>query len=260
MKEERLAVNALPDARMLVDEQKRVLLLTGPVTRYDHGVIGDSIEASSITLLESAPSPGIVRVIDIEPPDVIEGIMPIWADINGDSVREIIVTLSDPTLGAKIVIYSEQGDRIAESAPAGTGYRWRNQLAVAPFGSPGEQMLVDVLKPHLDGIVEFFSLKGRTLDLEAEIPGFTSHVRGSRNLDLGIAGDFDADRRVDVLVPDKSLKSLRGISLYLENANQAWSLPLPAKLASNLIAVRNSKGQILVGAGLENGELFIWQP
>jgi len=45
-----LAINALPDARLLVDEEERLVLLTDPTSRYAHGVLGDRLEAGSITL------------------------------------------------------------------------------------------------------------------------------------------------------------------------------------------------------------------
>ena len=50
-----LAVNALPDARILVDEAGRLLLLTDPTADYGHGVLGDEIEAASVTLVETSP-------------------------------------------------------------------------------------------------------------------------------------------------------------------------------------------------------------
>ena len=53
--ESRLEVGALPGARTLIDEDQRLLLLTGPTDRYPHGVLGDRIEASSVTLVETEP-------------------------------------------------------------------------------------------------------------------------------------------------------------------------------------------------------------
>ena len=52
----RLAVDALPGARLLVDEQERVLLLTRPSSRYPHGIAGGHLKATEITLLETCPS------------------------------------------------------------------------------------------------------------------------------------------------------------------------------------------------------------
>ncbi|MDB4798220.1 hypothetical protein OAH36_01325, partial [Verrucomicrobia bacterium] len=44
-----LPVDALPDARIVSDGQNRVAILSGPTDSYQHGVLGDRIEAMSIT-------------------------------------------------------------------------------------------------------------------------------------------------------------------------------------------------------------------
>ena len=80
----RLAVDALPDARLLADGQERVLLLTKPSSRYPHGIAGGTLEAPEITLMETSPSLQVVTQIFIPGQRVVEGISPIWADLNGD--------------------------------------------------------------------------------------------------------------------------------------------------------------------------------
>lgn len=107
----RLEVAALPDARILVDERDRLLLLTDPTDRYAHGILGDTLEASSITLIESTPAPRVVTTITMPAPQVIEGIAPLWADLNGDGQREIIVTASNDTQGAQVIAFAENGTR-----------------------------------------------------------------------------------------------------------------------------------------------------
>jgi len=121
----RLAVDALPDARLLVDGQERVLLLTKPSSRYPHGISGDTLEAAEITLLETSPSLQVVTQISIPGQRVVEGITPIWADLNGDGQWEIIVTLSDAEQGAQVVVYSESGKQVAAGPAVGRGNRWR---------------------------------------------------------------------------------------------------------------------------------------
>ena len=106
-------MDALPDARLLVEEQERVLLLTTPSSRYPHGIAGDQVEATEITLLETRPSLKAVTRISIPGQRVVEGISPIWADLNGDGQREIFVTISDGEQSAQVVVYSESGDQLA---------------------------------------------------------------------------------------------------------------------------------------------------
>jgi hypothetical protein len=256
----RLAVNGLPDARILVDERQRLLLLTDPTGRYDHGVLGDDIEAGSITLVETQPVPKVVQKIIIEPPSVIEGIAPMWVDITGDGMREIIVTRSDVNQGAQTVVFDEDGGEVATGPAIGRGYRWRNQLAVASFGPHGELEFVDVLTPHIGGVVEFFRLSGGFLDLVAQQPGFTSHVIGTRNLDMALAGDFDGDGYVEVLLPTQDRSVLGAIRRTMDGAQVVWSLPVGGIVSTNLTAVSFPGGGIAVGVGREDGVLRVWVP
>lgn len=260
IEETRLAVDALLDARLLVDETGRLLFLSDPTGRYDHGVLGDAVEAASITLIDTNPEPHVSLKIDIPPPAVIEGIAPIWADITGDGRREIIVTLSSPGEGAHIVIYNENGELLASGPPIGQSYRWRNQLAVAPTAPDGELEFVDVLTPHIGGVVEFYQLSGQELQILAQLPGYTSHIIGSRNLDMALAGDFDGDHTVEVLLPDQSRTELGAIRRTADGAELAWTLPVGSKISTNLAAVSLPGGRIAVGVGRNDGVLRVWVP
>lgn len=260
IEEKRLAVDALPDARLLLDERGRLLLLTKPTTSYDHGVLGDAVEASGIALIETRPEPRISLKIDIPPPAVVEGMAPIWADITGDDRREIIVTQSSQTDGAQILLFDENGERLASGLPIGQGYRWRNQLAVAPTGPNGELELVDVLTPHIGGAVEFFQLSGNELTVLAQFPGYTSHVIGSRNLDMALTGDFDGDQRIEVLLPDQSRTALGAVRRTSDGAELTWTLPVGGEVSSNLAAVSFLDGRIAVGVGRNDAVLRIWTP
>lgn len=255
-----MVVEALSDARLLIDEMGRLLMLTDPTTRYRHGVLGDAVEAKSVTLVDTSPSPQISMKLETQGARVIEGISPIWADLDGDGAREIIVTESDSNQGAQIVVYDEQGNRIAVGPAIGQGFRWRHQLAVAPFGPDGELELVAVLTPHIGGVVEFYQLRGNQLEIVAQVPGYSSHLLGSRNLDRALAGDFDGDGRVELLVPDQAQEILGAIGRNPDGAAAAWTIPLDGKLATNLAAATLASGEIVLGVGREDGKLRIWIP
>jgi hypothetical protein len=255
---ERLSLDALPDGRPLLDGAGGMLILTGPSGRYAHGVLGDQLEATGIALIELAPRPSLVRVIEIGEPRVIEGIAPIWADLNGDGSREIIVTESDREQGARLVVYDGTGERVAQGAPIGLGFRWRHQIAVAPFGPHGELELAVVRTPHIGGVVEFYRLSGANLEIVAELRGFRSHLLGSRNLDMGLAGDFDGDGRVELLLPDQATTNLGGVARTEEGAELAWWVPIGGRLTSNLAAATHRDGTMVVGAGHDGAILRLW--
>lgn len=255
-----LDVNALPDARILVDEQDRLLLLADPTPRYDHGVLGDGLEAGAIALVETQPALRLVQTIVIPAPRVVEGIAPIWADLDGDGRREIIVTLSGYEMGAQIVAYREDGTVMAVGPAIGRSYRWRHQLAVAPFGPNGETELVDVLTPHIGGVVEFYASEGDELTIVAQQPGYTSHVMTTRNLDMAVAGDFDGDGRVELLLPDQARGQLGAIRHEAGGATVAWSLPVGGQIATNVAVVTLADDGLAAGVGRTDGVLRIWQP
>ncbi len=253
-------INALPDARILIDDDDRLLLLSGPTTQYDHGVLGDKIEATSITLLETSPNVRVVNIINVPDGQVIEGLAPIWTDLNGDGNREIIVTLSDGINGAQLVVFSEDGERLISGDAIGQGYRWRHQIAAAPFGPEGEIEILDVLTPHIGGVVEFFQIEGERLSKVAQIGGFTSHVIGSRNLDMAAAGDFDGDGNIELLLPNQARTELGAIVRTPGGAELDWSLSLEGQLSTNLGSVTLEKGTIIVGIGRTDNVLKIWLP
>jgi hypothetical protein len=255
-----LDVRTLPDARILVDETGRLLLLTEPTTRYQHGVLGDAVEAAGIALVETQPELQVISTIAIPDPSVIEGIAPIWSDLSGDGRREIIVTQSNSDQGAQIVVYGETGEQIATGPAIGRGNRWRHQLVVAPFGPAGEQELVDVLTPHIGGVVEFYRLDGDTLRIVASVPGYTSHIIGTRNLDMAIGGDFDGDGRFELLLPSQDRTELGAIRRTIDGAEVVWSVPVGGRVVSNLVGTTLANGQLAVGVGREDGVLRVWLP
>jgi hypothetical protein len=254
----RLGVKALPDAIILADEFDRVLVLTDPTNRYGHGILGDRIEAAGITLIETWPIPQVVRKIDIPAPDVIEGLSPLWVDLDGNKSREIIVTISDSRQGARLVVFDEFGSRVATGPAIGQGNRWRHQLAVAPFGPRGELEIADVLTPHIGGVVEFFQLNGDRLLRTASLRGYSTHVIGSRNLEMAFAGDFDGDGRFELLVPTQDFRSLAAIRRTADGAVAVWELFVGDRITTNVAAVNLSGGNIVIGLGTADGTVWIW--
>lgn len=250
----RLPINALLDSRILVDEKNHLLVLTEPTTRYDHGIAGDGIEAAAIIIVETEPELRVRRTIPIKEPDVIEGISAIWADVDNDGIRDIIVTLSNDNTGARIVAYRQDGTLLAESEPIGLGNRWRHQLALAEFESNKPPLLVDVRTPHIGGIVEFLEFSDGKLVNVKEYRGFSTHSIGSRNLDPALAGDFNSDDIIELLAPDQGHINLGIISMD----GVITSLPLGGVLTSNLSAAELD-GDLYIGAGT-NGNLRVWIP
>jgi hypothetical protein len=255
---DRFGAGALLDTRLLYDGERGVRFYSDPTDRYDHGVLGDGLEAQSVGLLEVDDLGGTSGAIGVG--SVLEGITPIWVDLNGDAVRDVVVTVSDRQQGAQVQVIDGTGQGVWRGPAIGQGYRWRHTIAVAPVGPNGETELIDVLTPHLGGVVEFYRLAGTQLEIVAQVSGFTSHVIGSRNLDMAAVGDFDGDGQLEVLLPDQRRESLGGIRRTVDGAVVAWQVPLGGRLVTNLAAVTLPDGGLAVGAGHDGAALRVWLP
>lgn len=244
-----------PDSRPAIGDGTAVVV-GGATDRYDHGVLGDATEGSELFALD--PGGGGEKALTIDPPAVIEGAAPILTQLAGDPSPEVVLTISDAEQGARLVAYELGSSRRWSSEPIGSGQRWRHQIAVAPFGPDGELELASVRTPHLDGIVEFHAVESNRLVRRASLGGYSSHEIGSRNLDRAIAGDFDGSGRPELVVPSAEATALAGIERTEDGAEEIWRLELGAPLATNLAAVADRSGALLLAAGLADGRLLVW--
>ena len=256
-----LPADPLPDAKLLVDTNDRLLFVTGPTPRYSHAVLGDGIEGSGFALVTTDADPPTLTTWDFDPADVLEGTAPLWVDLDGDGSREIIATLSNATDGARLVAFNEQGQALAQSEPIGLGFRWRHQLAAGPFRRPGERTIIAVRTPHIGGPVELFSYRGDRLGVAVEtVTEHTSHRIGSPNLDQAVAWDFDDNGDLELLIPSRDARFIGVHQVTDAGVEVIASLPLAAELTSNLAAVGTPSG-VALAAGTGDGlRIFVPGP
>ncbi len=255
-----VSLQALPDARIVSSSAGQIAVYGGADDqRYTHGVLGDSIEATNLSVLAiSDDQLQTVTTISLPEPDVFEGLSPIWADVDGDGTDDLIATVSNAQVGAQIRVYRVDGTLLAASDPIGQGQRWRHQLAYGPFGPNGESEIVDVRTPHLGGIVEFFQLQGDRLEIAASLPGYTSHVLGTRNLDMAVAGDFNGDGQPEIVLPVQDRSALAGLQHGPDGVVEVWRLPLDGTLVTNLSAITLPDQSLALAAGTQDKRLRVW--
>jgi hypothetical protein len=252
----------LPDASTVVDEASIMYSYSDPTERYRHGALGDPTEWGGLAagFIDGVRQPDRFRLAG---DDVFEGLYPLVADIDGDGRNEIVTTVSNLATGARLVVFEyEEGQLriIAESEPIGSGFRWLHQIAVALFGPNGEIEIAVVRTPHIGGIAQFYRLAGDRLELVAsDAGGYMSHVNGSRNLDQAVAGDFDGDGSVELVLPSRDRRTLIGLRRVGDSVEQAWHLSLGSQLVSNIVVATSDGGELILGAANELGELLLFQ-
>lgn len=248
--------DALPSARVVIAEDGSRVALTGPTDRYPHGALGDTIEAASVDI--QRPDGRWERTI-FGDTEVIEGLSPLLADLDGDGGSEVVVTVSSMDAGARLLAAALDGSRTVLSEPIGQGFRWLHQIGAGPTGPDGELEVIVVRTPHIGGIVEAYQLIEGRLVRVASQPGYSSHQLGSENLDMALLADADGDGRLDVVVPTQEMRALAILTRVSDGFEEVATLPLGGRLATNVGAAVDAEGQLSLAVGMEAGVLRIFQ-
>ncbi|MCA9881619.1 MAG: hypothetical protein KC708_01555 [Anaerolineae bacterium] len=262
---DQLALGIQPDARLVINDIGQIAVYAaGTNQRYVHGIMGDDVEGTALVVVEVVEDRlQIISRVDLLDDNIYEGLSPMWADVDGDSIQDLITTVSNGGDGARNRVYLFDGGTLTREIDGtiiGRPNRWQHQLAWGPFGVDGEMLLVDVLTPHIGGIVRFHRYTGSSLEVVAEIGGHTSHVIGSRNLDMAVAGDFNGDGRPEIVLPTQDRTQLDGIQLTENGPQVMWSLPLEGQLSTNLSALSANGRPLALVAGMADGRIRVWFP
>ena len=181
---------------------------SGATTRYPHGVLGDTIEATRLHIYtdQSISSCGD-QTVTLPDELVFEDIAPRLADLDFDGLPEIIVVQSHQSLGAQLAIYQAAHDGIGLDLVATTPFigqrnRWLAPVGVADFNGDGQMDVAYVDRPHLARTLRVWSFVPGGLDGQgslreiAALGGLTNHRIGEDFITGGVRDCGDGPEMV----------------------------------------------------------------
>lgn len=234
----------LPDGHVAAGPGQLVAYLSSPTDEYAHGVLGDAIEAGSITILSNAPP----RTIELAP-QVAEERGVLLRDLDQDGTPEIVTVLADALEGAFLAAFSTDGRMVARGDAVGRGFRWRHLIGAGPLGPNGEELTAAVVTPHIGGSIEYHD---ESLSVLARLPGYSSHAYGSPGLGDAWIVNLDSDARWEILLPTQRRTRLEAVTLSRQGPRTLWRYELDARLSSNL-AIADPATDHLPPAGAATG-------
>ena len=218
----------LPDARPLqVDLDGRgdgghIAVLAGPdASRYDHGVLGDGIEATRLLWLERHGL-GVMRALSLPAPHVLEDIAPRAVTLPGAPGRFGLLTVRSGPDGGQLALVTadparQQGLQVAAIGDTVGGFhRW-----LAPT-TDGRHLLA-VHTPHIGGVLHVYQQDGQHLTRRRLLNDVSTHRIGTREIDLSVW------LRGLLVLPSQDGRRLRVLNPAANWAEQQ-SVPLPVRM------------------------------
>jgi hypothetical protein len=180
-----------------------------PTEKYDHGIMGDKIEAEQLVVVAD----DVFYEIKLPNEYVFEDIRPRLYDVDGDNELEFITIRTNLRKGAGIAIYKIVDGQLVEYShlpEIGTAHRWLNIVAVNDLDNDGVVELVWIETPHIGGILKVAKIQAGTLQVLTETAQYSNHSIGERNLCLSVLTE-QLNKKV-FYVPDQSRNKIIGFT------------------------------------------------
>ncbi len=254
--------DALPDAVIARgDRAIRRAWLAQPTGRYDHGVLGDAVEAGAL-VIETAS--GARRQLVLAKNSVFEDRHAwIW-DVDGDNEDEVVVVRSYLNAGAALAVVAQRADRlviIAETPPIGRAHRWLNPVGIGDFDGDGKPEVAYVETPHIGGTLRIFRLSDGGFHQLHAAWGFSNHAMGSRLQGQSAVFDSDGDGIDEMLIPDAHGRALKLVGFKAGKYSERAVVDIHQGIASNFYKIPaggSAAGPaVAVVFILRNGEVVI---
>lgn len=223
-----------------------------PTKRYDHGVLGDAIEAGSLVVVDSA---GRKFEVVLSKDFVFEDITPRIADLDGDGENEVITIRTKLNAGAAVAIYGLRDDRLVETAsttPIGSPHRWLSIAGIGNFLGRGRLEIAVVKTPHIGGLLEILDLQtNRLVSLYPPQAGYSTHFIGAGFVSLAAVEDIERYGFSRLALPNQSRDRIIILDLR-KGVDIVSSHSLPARVTRPLRLSREGRLEV----DLETGKTF----
>jgi hypothetical protein len=255
----RLPPGALPDGRVATGSRNIARAwFAQPTSRYNHGVLGDAVEAGRLVI---ETRDGKQHSVQLGNDAVFEDLSPRIADVDGDGRDEVVVVKSYLKRGSALAIVADVRGRyrvVAETPALGRPHRWLDPAGIADFTGDGQASVALVRQPHVIGQLELWRWQDGRLQKIAEIEGFANHIIGTRAIAMSAVADFNGDGIADLALPSFDRSRLRIISFTPEGGpREITSVVLPAKVVTNFALLTGGDGKPLIALALADGSLVI---
>ena len=252
---------ALPDGRLAIGTGDIARAwLAEPTDRYDHGILGDKLEAGAVVIVRRD---GAQQTVKLKPDTVFEDLKPRIVDLDGDGHDEVVLIKSSLTQGSSLAVIGLRKNRyeiVAETPALGAPHRWLDVAGIADFTGAGNdnKQIVLVRQPHVVGELQLWTYDGGRLRQRAAVPDAADHIAGTRAIDMDAVADFDGDGVADLAVPSLDRTRLRFIG-FTPQAHEIGSIALPAAAVTDM-AVLADGAKPPVALGLADGSLVVVRP
>ncbi len=227
-----------------------------PTARYDHGVLGDAIEAGG---LRARFRDGTTADIRLGPDQVFEDRLARIVDTDGDGPDELLVVRSDVERGAALALYEASSGTIrllTAAPPIGRAHRWLNPIGVADFDGDGRREIAAILTPHLSGRLTLYRRAGAVLVPLAAREGYSNHAIGSRELGMAAVADVDGDRAADAIVPVRGHREVAVVTFTDNRIDELGRLAHAFRVVTNIVVGLVSGVRAAV-YGLSDGSVVV---
>lgn len=238
----RAALNALTDqvlgfADLEGDNDREVVALVGAnSSRYQHGILGDRTEATSIVALERH-SLKILWRYDLAASYVFEDIQ--LRTFKLGSQEELVTVRAGIDGGAALAMLGLYSGKLElrTGAALGVANRWLNPIV-------GASDIFAIHTPHIGGIL--FKYNPKTLNSTRQLSDLSNHAIGSRNLEPSMVLASG-----ELILPSQNHQIMKTV-ICDSQCRVVRTYDLGAAFSSNIIVVGQNK---VIAA---NNKLHLW--